>query len=48
MVRLHAPGTEHENWREHHLAEKLRSHFDVPTMVFHFDSEGRIVERQET
>ncbi len=47
VVRLHAPGTEHENWREHHLAEKLRSHFDVPTMVFYFDSEGRIVERQE-
>ncbi len=47
VVRLHAPGTEHENWREHQLAEKLRSHFDVPTMVFYFDSEGRIVESQE-
>jgi len=25
----------------------VRSHFDVPTMVFFFDSEGHVVERQE-
>ncbi len=47
VVRLHAPGTEHENWREHNLAEKLRSHFDVPTIVFYFDTEGQIVAREE-
>ena len=47
VVRLHAPGTEHENWREHHVAEDLRSHFDVPTIVFYFDSDGHVVEREE-
>lgn len=47
VVRLHVPGSEHENWREHHLAEKLRSHFDLPTIVFYFDNEGHLVERQE-
>lgn len=47
VVRLHAPGSEHENWREHHVAEQLRSHFDLPTIVFYFDDEGQIVERQE-
>ena len=46
MLRLHAPGTEHENWREHRIAEKVRSHFDVPTTVFYFDADGRVVQRE--
>lgn len=47
VIRLHVPGGEHENWREHWVAEKVRSHFDVPTVVFYFDSEGQVVERDE-
>ena len=47
VLRLHAPGTEHENWREHRVAEKVRSHFDVPTIVFYFDGEGHVVGRDE-
>ena len=47
VLRLHAPGVEHENWREHRVAEKVRSHFDVQTIVFYFDSEGHVVEREE-
>jgi nucleotide-binding universal stress UspA family protein len=46
VLRLHAPGSEHENWREHRIAEKVRSHFDVPTIVFYFDAEGHVVERE--
>jgi hypothetical protein len=47
VLRLHAPGSEHENWREHRIAEKVRSHFDVPTIVFYFDAEGHVVKREE-
>jgi nucleotide-binding universal stress UspA family protein len=47
VLRLHAPGSEHENWREHRIAEKVRSHFDVPTVVFYFDAEGHVVGREE-
>ncbi|MGH2616703.1 MAG: hypothetical protein ACRDVF_18385 [Microbacterium sp.] len=47
VLRLHAPGSEHENWREHRTAEQVRSHFGVPTMVFFFDSEGHVVGREE-
>ncbi len=47
VVRVHAPGSERENWREHGIAEKVRSHFDVATIVFYFDSEGHVVEREE-
>jgi len=25
----------------------VRSHFDVPTIVFYFDSEGQVIEREE-
>jgi len=35
VLRLHAPGSEHENWREHRIAEKVRSHFDVPRDTAH-------------
>jgi thiol-disulfide isomerase/thioredoxin len=47
VLRLHAPGSEHENRREHRLAEEVRSHFNLPTIVFYFDSEGHVVEREE-
>jgi nucleotide-binding universal stress UspA family protein len=47
VLRLHSPGGEHENWREHGVAEKVRSHFDVPTVVFYFDGEGHVVGREE-
>lgn len=47
VLRLHVPGSEDENWREHRLAQRVRSHFDVPTTVFYFDGEGRVVERDD-
>ena len=47
VLRLHVPGSEHENRREHRIAEKVRARFDVRTMLFYFDSAGRVVERQE-
>jgi hypothetical protein len=47
VLRLHLPGSAQENWREHRLAERVRSHFDVPTTVFYFDSEGQVVERDD-
>jgi 2-hydroxychromene-2-carboxylate isomerase len=47
VLRLHAPGSEKENWREHRLAAQVRGHFDVPTVVFFFDDEGRMLGREE-
>jgi hypothetical protein len=47
VLRLHAPRSERENWREHGIADKVRSHFAVPTIVFYFDTEGHVVERYE-
>jgi hypothetical protein len=47
VLRLHAPDSEHESWHEHRIAERVRSHFDLPTMVFFFDDEGQVVARQE-
>jgi hypothetical protein len=47
VLRLHAPNTEHESWHEHRIAERVRSHFDLPTMVFFFDDEGQVVAHQE-
>jgi len=47
VLRLHTPGSEDENWREHRIAEKVRSHFGVPTIVFYFDAEGHVVERED-
>jgi hypothetical protein len=47
VLRLHLPGSEHENWHEHRIAERIRSHFDLPTIAFYFDSEGRVVGREE-
>jgi hypothetical protein len=47
VLRVHAPGSEHENWQEHRVAERVRSHFDVPTIAFYFDDDGRVVGREE-
>jgi len=47
VLRLHDPGSQHTNWQEHRVAERVRSHFDVPTIVFYFDDEGQVVGREE-
>src|SRR3954451_20232298 len=47
VLRLHVPGSREENWREHRVAKRVRSRFGVPTIVFYFDSEGRVVGRDE-
>ena len=47
VLRLHAPGSESENWREHRIAKQVRGHFDLPTIVFFFDDEGHVVGREE-
>ncbi|HWG09320.1 MAG TPA: hypothetical protein VN672_09960 [Solirubrobacteraceae bacterium] len=47
VLRLHAPGSESENWREHRIATQVRGHFDLPTIVFFFDDEGHVVGRAE-
>jgi hypothetical protein len=47
VLRLHIPGSEHENWHEHRVAERIRSHFDLPTIAFYFDDDGRVVGREE-
>ena len=43
LLRLHAPGTKNENWREHRLARRVRSHFKLPTITFFFDDQGHVV-----
>jgi hypothetical protein len=47
VLRLHIPGSEHENWHEHQVAERIRSQFDLPTVAFYFDDDGRVVGREE-
>jgi hypothetical protein len=47
VLRLHAPGSEHENWREPGIAEKVRSRFGVRTIAFYFDRDGAVVGREE-
>jgi hypothetical protein len=47
VLRLHAPGSDHRNWHEHRVAERVRSHFDIPTIAFYFDNEGHVVGREE-
>jgi hypothetical protein len=47
VLRLHAPGSESENWREHRIAKQVREHFDLPTIVFFFDDEGHVVGRAQ-
>ena len=47
VLRLHIPGSEHESWHEHGVADRVRSHFDVPTIAFYFDDDGQVVGREE-
>jgi hypothetical protein len=47
VLRLHDPGSEHESWHEHRIAERVRSHFDVPTIAFYFDNEGQVIGRED-
>ena len=47
VLRLHVPGSPEENWREHRVAKRVRSHFGVPTIVFYFDDEGHVVGRDD-
>ena len=47
VLRLHTPGSDHENWHEHRVAERIRSHFDLPTIAFYFDDDGRVVGSEE-
>jgi len=43
VLRLHAPRSKSENWREHRIAKQVREHFALPTIVFLFDDEGHVV-----
>jgi len=47
LLRLHAPGSQNENWREHRLVDWVRTHTTVPTIVFYFDDEGQFLRRQD-
>lgn len=47
VLRLHNRRSKHENWQEQGVVERVRSHFDIPTIAFFFDDEGKIVGRQE-
>jgi nucleotide-binding universal stress UspA family protein len=47
VLRLHHPGSGHESWHERRVAERVRSHFDLPTIAFYFDDEGQVVGRED-
>jgi hypothetical protein len=47
VLRLHVPGSAHESWHEHGIAERVSSRFGIPTTVFFFNSEGHVVGRAE-
>jgi len=47
VLRLHAPDGGDENWHEHRIAERVRSHFNLPTAVFFFDNEGHVVGSED-
>ena len=47
LLRLHARGSQHENWREHRLVDWVRTHTTVPTIVFYFDDEGQFVRPED-
>jgi type IV secretory pathway TrbD component len=47
LLRLHARGSENENWREHRLVDWVRTHTIVPTIVFYFDDEGQFVRPED-
>jgi hypothetical protein len=46
LLRLHARGSKDENWREHRLARRVRSHFNLPMITFFFDDQGYVVGRE--
>jgi hypothetical protein len=47
VLRLHARGSENENWREHMLAKRVRSRFELPTVAFYFDADGHVIGRED-
>lgn len=47
LLRLHARGSQNENWREHRLVEWVRTHTTVPTIVFYFDDDGQFVRPED-
>lgn len=47
LLRLHAPGSPNENWREHRLVDWVRRHTTVPAVAFYFDDEGQFMGREE-
>jgi hypothetical protein len=47
VLRLHIPGGAHESWHEHRIAERVSTHFGVPTIAFFFNDQGRVVRRVE-
>jgi hypothetical protein len=47
LLRLHARGSQHENWREHRLVDWVRTHTTVLTIVFYFDEEGQLVRPED-
>ena len=46
ILRLHHPASEHKNWHERRVAERVRSHFDLPTIAFYFNDGGQVVGRE--
>ena len=47
LLRLHARGSQNENWREHRLVDWVRTHTTVPAIVFYFDDEGQFVQPED-
>jgi type IV secretory pathway TrbD component len=47
LLRLHARGSQNENWREHRLVDWVRTHTTVLTIVFYFDEEGQLVRPED-
>ena len=47
LLRLHARGTQNENWREHRLVDWVRTRTTIPTIVFYFDDEGQFVRPED-
>jgi hypothetical protein len=47
LLRLHARGSQNENWREHRLVDWVRTHTTVPTIVFYFDKAGQFVRPED-
>jgi hypothetical protein len=45
VLRLHIPGSAHENWHEHEIVGRVRSQFGVPTVAFFFNEDGQVIGR---